>query len=206
LKRLSATGLACLRGASEVFREVTFSVASGEALLVTGPNGAGKTSLLRTIAGLLRLSAGTLQLAGGDPEASIGEQAHFLGHLDVLKTSPSVSENLAFWTRYLGGGEPRPALERVGLGRLGDVPAGYLSAGQRRRLSLARLVAIARPIWLLDEPTAGLDAAAKAMLLDLAHRHLASGGMIVAATHGPFGLVDAQEITLGAASDRTGAA
>jgi heme exporter protein A len=188
-----------LRGGREVFRDLSFSVASGEGLMLTGRNGAGKSSLLRMIAGLLRIADGHLELTGGAPEREIAEQAHYLGHQDALKPSLSVLENLAFWTRYLGGeGEPLTALERVGLGALAHLPAAYLSAGQRRRLSLARLAAIARPLWLLDEPTSALDAAAQAMLHELMRRHLSGGGIVIAATHQPLDLDAARELRLGA--------
>jgi heme exporter protein A len=170
-------------------------------LLVLGPNGAGKSSLLRMIAGLLRIAGGRLALEAGDPELSIGEQAHYLGHQDALKPALTVAENLAFWTRYLGGGGQTAgrALGAVGLEKIAHLPAGYLSAGQRRRLSLARLVAVPRPIWLLDEPASALDAAAQTQLTELMRGHLAGGGLILAATHGPIGLERPQELRLGAA-------
>lgn len=199
--RLLATELACLRGGRSIFTGLSFAVGSGETLLVSGPNGAGKSSLLRVIAGLVRVEAGRLALEGSDPEATPGEQAHYLGHQDALKPSLSVIENLDFWVRYLGSDHTGSgaALETVGLGRIVNLPAAYLSAGQRRRLSIARLIAVERPIWLLDEPTSALDATAQTMLAGLMRQHLADGGMILAATHGPIGLDGAKELRLGAA-------
>jgi heme exporter protein A len=197
--QLSADNLACERGGRLVFRNLSFRAAGGAALLVTGRNGAGKSSLLRMIAGLVRVAAGRLVLEGGEPEAAIGEQAHYLGHLDALKPALTVAENLRFWAEFLAGArEVEAALEAVDLMRLSDLPAGYLSAGQRRRLSIARLVAVKRPIWLLDEPTSALDAASQARLTDLMRRHLASNGIIVAATHGAIGLERVQELKMGA--------
>ena len=150
--RLVASGLACVRGGRQVFSGVGFAVDAGEALMVTGPNGAGKSSLLRLIAGLVGVAGGGIALDGGDGELTLGEQAHYLGHQDALKSSLSVAENLAFWANVLGDGTARvgTALAVVDLGSLARLPAIYLSAGQRRRLSIARLIAIARPIWLLD--------------------------------------------------------
>ncbi len=199
--RLLATELACLRGDRSVFTGLSFAVGAGQALMVNGPNGAGKSSLLRLIAGLVRIEAGQLVLEGGNPEATPGEQAHYLGHQDALKPSLSVIENLDFWVRYLGGGMTGTgaALDTVGLSRILNLPAAYLSAGQRRRLSIARLIAVARPVWLLDEPTSALDATAQAMLAGLMRQHLANGGMILAATHGPIGLDGAKELRLGGA-------
>jgi heme exporter protein A len=196
-----ASNLGCVRGGREVFSNVNFSVASGQALAVLGPNGAGKSSLLRIVAGLVHTTSGQVALDGGDPELSIPEQAHYLAHQDALKPSLSVAENLAFWARYLGTGElaVTDALEAVGLAPIGDLPAGYLSAGQRRRLSIARLVAVQRPIWLLDEPASALDQAAQARLGELMRGHLAGGGAILAATHAPLGLDGVQELHLGAA-------
>jgi heme exporter protein A len=198
---ISASNLGCVRGDREVFSGINFSVASGQALAVLGPNGAGKSSLLRMVAGLVRMTSGRLALEDGDPELTIPEQAHYLGHQDALKPSLSVTENLAFWARYLGTGPVAviDALEAVGLAAIRDLPAGYLSAGQQRRLSIARLVAVRRPIWLLDEAAAALDAAAQARLVELMRAHLAGGGLILAATHAPLGLDVAQELHLGSA-------
>ena len=223
--RLRGIDLACVRGGREVFRALDFVAEAGTALILTGRNGAGKTTLLRVIAGLLRPAQGTLALEGGDAELSLPEQAHYLGHRDSLKPSLSVAENLAFWGAYLGpsggnsatmGGAAAKAGDRtgdttgaaadtvtsralaaVGLSDLAALPAAYLSAGQRRRLSIARLAAAPRPIWLLDEPTAALDVAAQARLADLMRAHLAGGGLIVAATHGPLGLDNAAELKMG---------
>ena len=197
--RLFAQGLDCVRGGRTVFAGIAFSVAAGEALCVTGRNGAGKSSLLRQIAGLVRIAQGGITLDGGDPELSIAEQAHYLGHLDALKASLSVRENLAFWAHYLGGVDTGAdaALAALDLDGLADLPAAYLSAGQRRRLSIARLVAVPRPVWLLDEPASALDASAQARVAELMGTHLAGGGIVVAAVHGPIGLDGAHELRLG---------
>jgi heme exporter protein A len=196
--RLSATGLSCIRGSRLVFDNLNLELYSGEALAVVGPNGSGKSSLLRLIAGLLRPPTGQIELTGGAAESTPAEQAHYLGHLDALKPSLTVAENLGFWIRYLGGDVAAVpgSLTAVALGGLTDLPAAYLSAGQRRRLSLARLIAVQRPIWLLDEPTSALDAAGQERLAALMREHLAGGGLIVVATHGPLG-IEAKELKLG---------
>lgn len=167
--------------------------------MVIGRNGAGKSSLLRMIAGLICVSSGRLDLTGGEAESALPEQAHYLGHLDALKPSLSVAENLRFWTDFLGAGDTplEPALDIVDLAPLANLPAGYLSAGQRRRLSIARLVAVERPLWLLDEPTSALDVQSQDRLAGLMQKHLAAGGMIVAATHAPIGLANARELRVG---------
>lgn len=199
--RLSAHDLGCVRGGREVFEGLNFAVVAGEALAVTGRNGAGKTTLLRVIAGLLEPAGGGLELLGGAPDASLAEQAHYLGHRDALKPALSVRENLEFWYAFLGGRDApaASALEAVGLEGLAELPAAYLSAGQRRRLAIARLIAAPRPIWLLDEPTAALDTASQQSLGELMRAHLGGGGIIVAATHGPLGLEGGRELRLGAA-------
>jgi heme exporter protein A len=200
--RLSAQNLACRRGGREVFTGLGFSLAAGEAVAVTGRNGSGKSSLLRLIGGLVRPAGGRIDLEGADPDLTVAEQAHYLGHQDALKPSLTVLENLQFWSRYLGGesATPESGLAAVGLGGLAELPAAYLSAGQRRRLSIARLVTVKRPIWLLDEPTSALDSPAQARLAELMRQHLAGGGLILVATHGPTGLDRAQELSLGEAA------
>jgi len=202
MMRLSAADLTCQRGGRELFSGLGFSLAGGEALVVTGRNGSGKSSLLRLIAGLLRPDRGRISIEGGDPERSIAEQAHYLGHQDALKPSLTVGENLRFWSAYLGPAEnpPERALGQLGLEDLADLPAAYLSAGQKRRLSLARLLTAHRPLWLLDEPSAALDAEGQSRLTDLMVEHLARGGLILAAAHGPIGLANALELKLGAAA------
>ncbi len=199
--QLSGSNLVCQRGGRTVFSGLNFSVSSGQALMVVGRNGAGKSSLLRMIAGLICIADGRLDLTGGEDDVSIAEQAHYLGHLDALKPSLTVSENLRFWTNYLGNPDVdiEAALDVVDMIPLADLPAAYLSAGQRRRLSIARLVAIARPIWLLDEPTSALDVQSQERLAELMRKHLAGGGMIMAATHGPIGLDMVIELRMGAA-------
>ena len=199
--RLKVTALACRRGQKAIFSGISFALSGGEALLLLGPNGAGKSSLLRIMAGLLRPVAGQIVLEGGDHDGTIAEQAHYLGHQDALKPSLSVVENLRFWTQFLGAGRgqtPLAALETVGLIELADLPAGYLSAGQRRRLSLARLICATRPVWLLDEPSAALDVNGQQRLSSVMHAHLGAGGIILAATLAPLGLGQAQVLRLGA--------
>jgi heme exporter protein A len=199
--RLAGRGIRCVRGGREVFSALDFEVSSGEALAITGANGSGKTSLLRLIAGLLTVAAGSIDLEGGEAELSLPEQAHYLGHRDALKPALSVLENLTFWRDFLGGdaSDPAESLTAVGLDHAARLPAAYLSAGQRRRLSIARLLAVRRPIWLLDEPTNALDTAGQNMFAGLMQDHLARGGLIVAATHAPLGL-PARELRIGGAS------
>jgi heme exporter protein A len=196
--RLWGREVRCVRGGREVFSGLDFEVSAGEALAVTGRNGSGKTSLLRLIAGLLVPAGGGIGLESGDAELTLAEQAHYLGHRDAAKPALSVAENLKFWRDFLGGdrSEMRDCLAAIGLSHALDLPAAYLSAGQRRRLSLARLLAVHRPVWLLDEPTTALDAAGQAMFAGLMTAHLERGGLIVAATHGPLGIA-ARELRIG---------
>jgi heme exporter protein A len=199
--RLSGRGIRCVRGGREIFSGLDFETASGEALAVTGPNGSGKTSLLRLIAGLLATSDGSIELEGGEADLALPEQAHYLGHRDALKPALSVLENLSFWRDFLGGdgAHADKCLSQVGLDHASHLPAAYLSAGQRRRLSIARLVSVRRPIWLLDEPTSALDASGQSLFAGLMRDHLARGGLIIAATHTPLG-IEAKELRLGATS------
>jgi heme exporter protein A len=199
--RLSGRDISCVRGGREVFSGLNFETAPGVALAVTGPNGSGKTSLLRLIAGLLTVARGSIRLEGGDAELTLPEQSHYLGHRDAIKPALSVSENFAFWRDFLGREalDPAEILKQVGLDHAAHLPAGYLSAGQRRRLSIARLLAVRRPIWLLDEPTNALDDAGQTLFSTLMGDHLSRGGLIIAATHMPLG-VSARELRIGGAS------
>jgi len=199
--RLAGRGVGCVRGGREVFLGLDFEASSGEALAVTGPNGSGKTSLLRLVAGLLTVAGGSIDLDGGEPELTLPEQAHYLGHRDALKPALSVLENLSFWRDFLGGEvfDPAKSLASVGLDHAAHLPAAFLSAGQRRRLSIARLLAVRRPVWLLDEPTSALDAAGQCLFAGLMSDHLTRGGLIIAATHAPLG-IKARELRIGGAS------
>lgn len=198
--RLTGHDLRCVRAGREVFADLDFEASAGEAVAVVGANGAGKTSLLRLIAGLIMPAGGKIALDGGDAELTVAEQAHYLGHRDALKPALTVMENLGFWAEFLGGvaTEPAAGLEAVGLGHAAQLPAGFLSAGQRRRLSIARLLTIRRPIWLLDEPTSALDMGSQKVFAGLMTAHLADGGLIMAATHGPLG-IDARDLRIGVA-------
>lgn len=191
------------RGSRTIVEGLSFAVQSGEALILTGANGAGKTTLLRALAGLFAPARGSILLSGqpADSEQTLAEQCHFIGHQNAVKASLTVAENLGFWCSYLGTGAPAhvtAALERFQLSALTDIPAGYLSAGQKRRLGLARLVVAERPIWLLDEPTVSLDTASTAILGAVVNEHVARGGIAIAATHLPLGLTGARELRLGA--------
>ncbi|MET4765497.1 heme exporter protein A [Bradyrhizobium ottawaense] len=196
--QLSGRGIVCVRGGREVFAGLDFEADAGEAVAVVGRNGSGKTSLLRLIAGLLVPAGGTIVLDGGDAEMTLPEQCHYLGHRDALKPALSVAENLTFWADFLGGErfDFAQSLATVGLEHATHLPAGFLSAGQRRRLSLARLLTVRRPVWLLDEPTNALDVTGQDMFGGLMREHLSRGGLIVAATHAPLG-IDSRELRIG---------
>ena len=195
---LQASGLAAFRGERLVFRDLDFAVAAGGALLLTGPNGSGKSTLLRLIAGLLRPAAGTLTWDGADALADLPTHARrvaYVGHLDAVKPGLTAAENLRFVAR-LAGRAMNAALEAVGLEDLADLPARMLSAGQRRRLALARLALSAAPLWLLDEPTLGLDAASVGRFGAMLAAHRSAGGMVVAATHLALPMAEAAELSL----------
>jgi len=194
ISSLTAENLACLRGERRLFEGLNFRVRAGEALAVEGANGVGKTSLLRLIAGFLAPAAGRVVIKTGETESDDAEErgrlVGWLGHLDGLKPQLTVKEQLAFYARlYAVPGADLPSLvAQVGLARQSDLPCRYLSAGQKRRLALARLLASRRPLWLLDEPFAALDASGQDMAAQVMGRHCGDGGMIIAATHGPLGL------------------
>ncbi|BAB51016.1 heme ABC exporter ATP-binding protein CcmA [Mesorhizobium japonicum] len=199
--RLIAENLGGERGGEAVFSGVGFALDQGQALVVTGPNGSGKSTLLRIIAGLLPKAEGRLLLEnGGDDFPSIASACHYLGHQNAMKTALSVVENLRFWRDFNGRGDSgvEEALDTVGLGGVGHLPFGYLSTGQRRRAAIAKLLVSHRPLWLLDEPTAGLDKASEARFAGLMAGHCAGGGMIVAATHLPLG-IEGAELRMGVA-------
>lgn len=195
---LETESLAAIRGERLVFAGVSFAVPRGGALLLEGPNGSGKSTLLRVLAGLGRAEAGVVRWDGADALADrTGHAARvaYLGHQDAVKPGLAVAENLAFWG---GRAAVAAALGRVGLARLADLPARLLSAGQKRRLALARLALGAAPIWLLDEPTLGLDLASVGLLGGLFAEHRGRGGVIVAATHLPLPLPDAAALRMAA--------
>ncbi len=196
---LTAEDLAIERGGRVLFSGLSFSAGSGEAVTLTGPNGAGKTTLLRALAGFCRIAAGAVRLTDqSGSEREMAGSCHFVGHANALKSALTVSENATFWARYLGQDTARvkPALQRFALAELAHIPAGYLSAGQKRRLALSRLVLAERPLWLLDEPTVSLDAASTAMLARVVNEHVSAGGIVIAATHIPLGLASPRELRL----------
>ncbi len=227
--QLTAKNLTTRRGGRAIFKDLSFQLAGGEALVLTGANGAGKTTLIRTIAGYLPLSGGTIELTGGLDDTPLTEQCHYIGHKNAIKTSLSVEENLTFWAGFLANTPGTPATEKSAtesapnvadasgptaaqtVSSIGDalaqfnltalrhIPGGYLSAGQTRRLGLARLLVAHRPLWLLDEPTVSLDTLSQQILSAAVNAHVKAGGMVLAATHIPLGLTDARELRLGAA-------
>ena len=195
---LKAQDLTCERGGRIVFRNVSLSLKPGQLMQLTGPNGSGKSSLLRLIAGLNEAQVGSVALEGGEADLTIGQQAHYVAHQEPVKSALSVSENLSFWRDFLGGGDVDDALEAFDLSRLASYPAGLLSAGQKRRLALARIVLVPRVLWLLDEPTVGLDTSSLDRFVKVMAKQLDDGGMIIAATHVPLGRDPDLRLDLGA--------
>jgi heme exporter protein A len=196
---LKAQDLTCERGGRIVFRNVSLSLKPGQLMQLTGPNGSGKSSLLRLIAGLNEAQVGSVALEGGEADLTIGQQAHYVAHQEPVKSALSVEENLGFWRDFLGGGNVDDALEAFDLSRLASYPAGLLSAGQKRRLALARIVLVPRVLWLLDEPTVGLDTSSLDRFVKVMAAQLDQGGMIIAATHVPLGREPDLRLDLGAA-------
>ena len=207
---LEAEGLSCARAGRTIVAGLTVTLRAGEALVLRGPNGAGKTTALRTLAGLGAVSSGRLTIGGGDA-AKDGDgaraKAHYLGDRDPLKPTMTVRETASFFARLLSEQDPKDgadrALERVGLTAIADLPCAILSTGQRKRLALSRLFAAPRQLWLLDEPTNGLDDAAQSRLADAIAEHRADGGAIALAAHGRLAREDAPQgarfLTIGAA-------
>ncbi len=191
--KLEVEDLTVTRGGEVLAAGLSFSVSSGRALTIEGANGAGKSSLLRVLAGLLEPQRGRVSLVEKPDtfrEDELESLCHYLGHDNAMKPALSVQDNLAFWRSFLGRPdlEVDEALDLVGLGGLESVPFGHLSTGQRRRVSIARLLTSYRPIWLLDEPTSGLDGVSRKQFGSLMQAHLDDGGLIVAATHMELGL------------------
>lgn len=211
--RLSTKNLTLERGGRTLVSGLSLEAGAGEAIILKGPNGSGKTTLLRTLAGFLKPAGGTISLVGGQDDEPLQAHCHYLGHQNGLKASLTVAENLLFYAAYLDladGGKAIPAkaaeartheaLQRLRLAALADVAAGYLSAGQKRRVGLARLVAARRPVWLLDEPVTSLDVKSCAVVSDMMREHVGAGGVVIAATHSELGLEGSRTIELGGAS------
>jgi len=199
-RTLELQNLSGRRGERLLFEGLTLSVGPGEIAELRGPNGAGKTTLLLIVAGVLRALAGTARILGGDAEGRAETDIGYLGHRSAIKPRLTVRENLAFWAAMNGAPSRSvdPTLEIVGLLPIAGLDAGYLSAGQTRRLAIARLIASDRPVWLLDEPTASLDAAGDALVATLIDAHLDRGGLVLAATHHGLGISHASRVvTLG---------
>ncbi len=197
----SGTDLLCFRGERTVFADLSFTISDGGAVVLRGHNGSGKSTLLRLMAGLLRAEVGQISWQGEnileEPELHNG-RLHYVGHLDAVKPVLSVHENIAFWSELRGCEvDVEHALETFGIGFLADVPGRFLSAGQKRRVNLARIVAAPAPLWLLDEPTTALDSGAIAALEAAIRQHRKSGGMVIASTHADLGLDDAVTLNLG---------
>lgn len=195
-------GLTCRRGDRTVFNRLSFRVESGGALILTGPNGSGKSSLLRLVAGFLAPAAGTIDWPGGPDADGEPPAIGYVGHRDGVKAGLTALEDVAFWAALSDGREARTralaALEAFGIGALAQVPGRYLSAGQRRRVALSRLMAAPSRLWLLDEPTAGLDEPSTARLEDAMARHRWQGGAVILATHVPVRLDHADTLDVGA--------
>ena len=201
MTRFNGSDISCIRGGRLVFDGLSFDVDSGGAVLLTGPNGSGKSTLLRVMAGLIDPTVGGLfwdgeAVAGNKPDHCA--RLHYLAHAEAIKPPLSVTEDLRFWQAVNGSDAPvGDAIDAMGLGDRAEIPCRYLSAGQRRRLALARLLLSDTELWLLDEPSVGLDTASIARLRSAIAAHRAGGGIVIAATHVDLGLDAAQALDLG---------
>jgi len=205
---LKAENLAARRGEDLIFVNISFHLAAGEALVLTGRNGSGKSTLLRVVAGLLAAEKGRAIFVDerGESERCVAEVSHYFGHRNAMKNELSVAENLSFWRAFLGdsdagGNEGRglrveEAAEAVGLAGILHLPFGYLSAGQQRRMAFAKLLVAYRPVWILDEPTAALDASADILFAEVISAHQKAGGIVLAATHQSLGLDNDRELAM----------
>lgn len=204
--KLTVKNLSVWRGSRVVIEDQSFDVQAGEVLLVKGKNGSGKTTLLRALAGLIRPENGEVALLGTNDDAPLADHCHYVGHLNAVKATQTVWETVEFHARFLNPdadrGDTRSsvdhALERFSLSQLASVPSGYLSAGQKRRLGLARLLSAPRPIWFLDEPTTSLDQQSAEGLASVINEHVDDGGMVIAATHLDLSLAQARTLQLDA--------
>lgn len=202
--RLLAENLSARRGEDLIFTDISFDLGAGESLVLTGRNGSGKSTLLRVVAGLLHPETGRVAWISDKAESGMraAEACHYLGHRNAMKAELTVFENLSFWKDFFGDAEdgkgisPGEAAEAVGLGGIIHLPFGYLSAGQQRRMAFAKLLVAYRPVWILDEPTAALDVSAEGVFTELIKAHLATGGIVLAATHQPLGLENAKELKM----------
>lgn len=193
---LSVKNLTCYRGGRMIFADMSFDMAEGEAVMLRGPNGAGKSTLLRILAGMIE-AEGDVCINGhtlAQDRDAVQEQIAYAGHLDAIKPQLTVGENLTFWARLFHGGTIDQAVEQFSLAEIWDRPAHACSAGQKRRLGLARLVVSGRPLWLLDEPTVSLDTATTTRFAQIITEHCANGGMALIATHIDLGLDSPREI------------
>jgi heme exporter protein A len=198
--RLAVSDLAGERGGEPVFEQVSFELSAGESLIITGENGSGKSTLLRVLAGLLPQAGGQIAFSGGGDEwPDLMSAAHYLGEKNAMKPALTVRENLTFRQKFLGNEfhSVDEALDVIDLPSVADLPFGYLSTGQRRRVAIAGLLVSFQPVWLLDEPTAGLDRGSERRFSELLAAHLDDDGIIIAATHTPLGLDKAKQLVMG---------
>lgn len=204
--RIFAQNLSVKRGEELIFTDVSFELSPTESLTISGPNGVGKSTLLRALAGLLPIDSGTFEIKTDSKEAKPNaEYCHYIGHKNAMKAELTVLENLNFWQRTMAQEDtvdddlimsPEAAVELLGLSHTLDLPFGFLSQGQRRRIALAKLFVSYRPVWLLDEPTAALDKASSDNFANITNSYLEKGGVVIAATHVPLGFKEVKQLEM----------